>query len=235
VNVLALYDIHGNVDALEAVLADAPEPDVILVGGDAVPGAFCVATLDRLAGARWIRGNGEREVAAAVGAPPAAPDDMAAVTAALSAQELGAERARGLGEVPLTVELDGVLYCHATPQSDEQMLTRISPEERYAEALDGVNVGVVVAGHTHQQDDRRVGDIRFINAGSVGLPYEGDSAARWLWVADGVPELRETQYDGAAAGRRILAAGWPDELSVNAALISPLPAIEITRLFEERA
>ncbi|HET6549590.1 MAG TPA: metallophosphoesterase, partial [Solirubrobacter sp.] len=90
-NVLALYDIHGNIDALEAVLAAAPEPDVILVGGDAVPGAFGAATLDRLAGARWIRGNGEREVAAAVGGPPPAPDDAPAVAAAFSARELGAE------------------------------------------------------------------------------------------------------------------------------------------------
>ena len=63
-NVLALYDIHGNIDALEAVLADAPEPDLVLVGGDAVPGPFAVATLDRLAQlpTRWVRGNGEREV-----------------------------------------------------------------------------------------------------------------------------------------------------------------------------
>ena len=72
-NVLALYDIHGNVEALEAVLADAPSPDVILVGGDAVPGAFAARTLDRLEGARFIRGNGEREVAAAVGAPRRRP------------------------------------------------------------------------------------------------------------------------------------------------------------------
>ena len=72
-NVLALYDIHGNIEALEAVLADAPSPDMIVVGGDAVPGAFAVRTLDRLEGARLIRGNGEREVAAAVGAPAPAP------------------------------------------------------------------------------------------------------------------------------------------------------------------
>src|SRR5690349_22167664 len=80
VNVLALYDIHGNVEALEAVLAAAPEPDLVLVGGDAVPGPFAVATLDRLAQlpTRWVRGNGERETAAAVDGPEPAPDDAAA-------------------------------------------------------------------------------------------------------------------------------------------------------------
>ena len=222
-NVLALYDIHGNIDALEAVLAASPDPDVVVVGGDAVPGPFARATLARLEAlpARWIRGNGEREVAEGA-------DDFAAITAA----ELGEARARELGTLPLTVEIDGVLYCHASPRRDDEMLTRLSPEERWAEALGGVDVALVVGGHTHQQDDRVVGGVRFINAGSVGLPYEGDGAARWLWVADGVPELRRTAYDAAAAGARMLAAGWPDERSINAALVEPVEAIEITRLFE---
>jgi predicted phosphodiesterase len=237
-NVLALYDIHGNIDALEAVLADprASDPDVVVVGGDAVPGAFARATLARLeeltAPVRWIRGNGEREVAEAVGGPPPAEDDLAAVTAAITAAEIGADAARALGDVPLTLELDGVLYCHASPRRDDEMVTRLSPPERWGEALAGAGAALVVAGHTHQQDDRMVGGTRFVNAGSVGLPYEGDGDARWLWVADGVPELRQTAYDAAAGGRRILEAGWPDEESVGAALIEPVDAIVVTRLFE---
>ena len=185
--------------------------------------------------ARLIRGNGEREVAAAVGAPAPAPDDPATVTAAHTAAELGDARARALGELPLTLELDGVLYCHATPRSDEELLTRISPAERWEAALSGVTARLVVAGHTHQTDDRTVGDVRFINAGSVGMPYEGDGAARWLWVAEGVPEARTTQYDATGAGRRMLEAGWPDERSIVASLIDPVPAIEITRFFEDHA
>jgi predicted phosphodiesterase len=239
VDVLALYDIHGNLDALEAVLADprAQDPDVVLVGGDAVPGPFARATLARLdqLPARWIRGNGEREVAEAVGAPAPADDELAALTAALTAAELGDAQASELGRLPLTVELDGVLYCHASPRRDDEMLTRLSPDDRWAEALGGVEAAVVVGGHTHQQDDRVVGAVRFLNAGSVGLPYEGDGAARWLWVSDGVPDLRRTAYDAAAAGARILAAGWPDERSVNAALVEPVDAIVVTRLFEDLA
>jgi predicted phosphodiesterase len=241
VKVLALYDIHGNADALDAVLADprTGAADAVLVGGDAVPGPFAAATLERLEALRtpihWIRGNGEREVAAAVGGPAPADDDVAAVTAAITARELGDERSRALGELPLTLELDGVLYCHATPRSDEEIVTRLSPPERWASVLDGVEQPLVVAGHTHQQDDRRAGDVRFVNAGSVGLPYEGDGAARWLWVADGVPELRHTAYDAAAAGRRMLAAGWPDEQSIDAALVHPVESIVVTRIFEARA
>jgi predicted phosphodiesterase len=236
VNVLALYDIHGNLDALEAVLADprAAGPDVVLVGGDAVPGPFAAATLARLGGleARWVRGNGEREVAEAVDAPEPAPEDLARVTARLTLEEIGAAAARALGELPLTVELDGVLYCHATPRRDDEMVTRMSSPERYATVLEGVQQAIVVAGHTHQQHDVGVGDVRFLNAGSVGLPYEGEGAARWLWVADGVPELRRTEYDAPAAGRRMLAA-WPDARSLNASLVEPVPAIEVTQFFED--
>jgi predicted phosphodiesterase len=210
-----------------------------VVGGDAVPGPFAAATLARLEAVdppvHWIRGNGEREVASATGVPPSAEADMAVVTAAITATELGEQRSRTLGEVPLTVELDGVLYCHATPRSDDEILTRLSPPTRWADALAGVDAALVVAGHTHQQDDRRVGDVRFVNAGSVGLPYEGDGHARWLWVADGVPELRHTVYDAAGTGRRILAGGWPDDQSINAALVDPVEAIVVTRIFEERA
>jgi putative phosphoesterase len=238
-NVLALYDIHGNLDALEAVLADprATAPDAIVVGGDAVPGPFARATLDRLerveAPVHWVRGNGEREVAAAVGSPAPPENDLARYAAATAA-DLGDERARALGELPLALELDGVLYCHATPRRDDEILTRLSHDDRWAEALAGVDAGLVVAGHTHQQDDRVVGGVRFVNAGSVGLPYEGDGAARWLWVADGVPELRSTAYDAAAAGHRMLATGF-DEESLRAALIEPVEPLVVTRIFEERA
>ena len=237
--VLALYDIHGNSDALDAVLADsrAADPDLVVVGGDAVPGAFAVQTLARLDSlgvpVRWIRGNGEREVAeAADGARRRATGDMPGRTAAITASEIGADRARSLGELPPTLELDGVLFCHASPRRDDEILTRLSSTDRWSDALAGVGAALVVAGHTHQQDDRVVGGVRFVNAGSVGQPYEGDGAARWLWLADGVPELRYTEYDAVRAGRRILAAGWPDVESVEAALIEPLDPLVVTQEFE---
>jgi predicted phosphodiesterase len=239
-NVLALYDIHGNLDALEAVLADprAPGADAVVVGGDAVPGPFARATLDRLdeldVPVHWIRGNGEREVAAAVGAPPPAEDDVVARYAAFTAAELGDERALALGDLPLTLTLDGVLYCHASPRRDDEILTRLSSPDRWADALAGAGASLVVGGHTHQQDDRVVDGVRFVNAGSVGLPYEGDGAARWLWVAAGVPELRSTAYDARAAGERMLAAGWPDEQSIRAALIEPVEPSVVTLIFEQR-
>ena len=79
------------------------------------------------------------------------------------------------------------------------MLTRLSTPGRWGEALSGVAARLVVGGHTHQQDDRTVKEI-FINASSVGLPYEGDGDARWLWIEDGVPDLRSTAYDHVGPG-----------------------------------
>ena len=226
--ILALYDIHGNPDALEAVIGDprAKGADLILVGGDAVPGALACEALDRLEALsipiRWVRGNGEREVAAAVAGragPGTGSGVSAAGTAAVTAAELGAERARELGELPLTQMIEGVLFCHASPRRDDEMLTRLSSPERWAEALAGIECAIVVGGHTHQQDDRVVGATRFINAGSVGLPYEGDGDARWLWIENGVPELRRTAYDHVTAGRRMLDTGYPDVESIEGSLI----------------
>lgn len=235
--ILALYDIHGNPDALGAVLTDprATAPDVVVIGGDAVPGPEASATLDLLqtigSSIRWVRGNGEREVADAVDHDPSA-DDLSERTAAITARELGPVRAQALGALPLTAELDGILFCHASPRRDDEMLTRLSTAQRWSDALGGVEARLVVAGHTHQQDDRLVAGTRFVNAGSVGLPYEGDGAARWLWIDDGVPAVRSTAYDAAGAGTRFLADGWPDEQSVRAALIDGVEPIVVTRIFE---
>jgi predicted phosphodiesterase len=241
VRILALYDIHGNLDALDAVLGDprAAHPAAVVIGGDVVPGAFGAAVLDRLAAMsgpmHWVRGNGEREVAAAVGGPTPAEGDNAAEMSSFTAADLGPERARPLGELPLTVTVDGVLFCHASPRADDELLTRISSPERWSAALAGVEAKLVVAGHTHQQDDRMVDGVRFVNAGSIGLPYEGDGDARWLWIEDGVPELRRTAYDAAGAGRRMREACAALGDSVNASLIEPVEAMVVTRMFEERA
>src|SRR5579875_1056347 len=171
--ILALYDIHGNSDALSAVLADprARDPDVIVVGGDAIPGPFALEVLQQLedvtAEVRWLRGNGEREVAAAAEASDPDDTDVPARSAAFTVAEIGPHRARDLGALPMSVVLDGILFCHASPRRDDEMLTRLTPDADLERALADVNMSLVVAGHTHQQDDRMLGHKRFINAGSV--------------------------------------------------------------------
>ena len=213
--VAALYDVHGNLPALDAVLAEI-DADVILVGGDVAAGPWPAETLERLRGlghrVRWIRGNADRELAqpsepSGEGGPP---------TEVLSwtRDRLNADQLEFLGELPLTetIDVDGVgrvLFCHATPRSDDELLTAISDEERWRAALEGVDSDVVVCGHTHVQFDRRIGGVRLLNAGSVGMPYEAQPGAYWLELGPGVRH-RRTEYDADRAGREI-AAIWPEE------------------------
>jgi putative phosphoesterase len=210
--VAALYDVHGNLPALDAVLAEL-DADVILVGGDFVAGPWPVETLERLRGldgdVRFIRGNADRELTEppkpqVEGGPP--QHALAWIRDRLSAEQL--EFLRGL---PLTetVEVDGlgrVLFCHATPRDDNEILTGISPDERWRRALAGVEADVVVCGHTHVQFDRRIGDVRLVNAGSVGMPYEQEPGAYWALLGPEV-ELRRLDYEPGD----IVASGFPDE------------------------
>ena len=189
--VAALYDVHGMPHALEAVLDEVGREgvDAIVFGGDVFLGPFPGETLElvRPLDAQNVRGNCERE-----------PSDW--VLSQLD--DSAVEWARAW---PPTVELDGVLYCHATPQSDMPILTDASPDERFAEALAGVNQRLVIAGHTHMQFRRG----SFVNAGSVGMPYEGEVAAFWAVVGDDV-EFRRTAFDVERAIADVSASDWPD-------------------------
>ena len=201
--VAALYDIHGNLPALEAVLAEV-DADVVVVGGDFVAGPWPAETLARLRSlpgdVRFIRGNADREVYEE-GQGLAPPEVMDFVRARLSPEDVDFLRS-----LPLTETIGRTLFCHATPRNDEEIFTRDSPEERWREALAGVDADIVVCGHTHVQFDRRIGDVRLVNAGSVGMPYETEPGAYWALVGDDV-ELRHTAYGPADIG----AAGWPEE------------------------
>ena len=190
--VAALYDIHGNLAALDAVLAEVPEDATILVGGDVVAGGASPAeTFERLRGLGdrvvWIRGNADRELDPSEPglAPPGALD---ATRAALSEEQIGFLLAN-----PATVQVGDVLYCHASPRNDMDIFTERTPEDRIAFLFDGLDVPIVVCGHTHTQYERTVGGVRVVNAGSVGMPYEEEPGAYWL--LDLVH--RRTPYEGA--------------------------------------
>lgn len=233
--IAVLNDVHGNLPALEAVLADIDrEPvavDAIVCGGDVLLGPYqseCLALLAER-GARFLAGNCEREVLAGEG------EQNAWMAARLS----DAERAQVAGW-PATVELavDGlgrVLLCHGTPRSDGEILTFLTPNAVVAEALAGVEAEVVVGGHTHQQFDRRAGGVRFVNAGSVGIPYEGRPGAFWALLGPDV-ELRATAYDVAAAAARLRATGMPgiDDL-LRSSVLEPIRREEAAAEFERMA
>jgi len=194
-SVAALYDIHGNLAALEAVLAEVPEDATVLVGGDVVAGGpDPEETLERLRGLGdrvvWIRGNADRELDPNEPglAPPGALD---ATRAALSQEQIDFLLAN-----PPTVQIGDVLYCHASPRNDVDIFTERTPEERIAFLFEDLEVPTVVCGHTHSQYERTVAGVRIVNAGSVGMPYEDEPGAYWL--LDLVHQ--RTPYDGAELG-----------------------------------
>jgi putative phosphoesterase len=201
--VAALYDVHGNLPALDAVLAEV-DAEVILVGGDFALGPWPAETIERLRSlegdVRFIRGNADRELVQEE--PGLAPPELMEFVRA----QLSPEHVEFLRSLPLTETIGRTLFCHATPRDDEEIFTRDSPDERWAPALAGVDADVVVCGHTHVQFDRRVGDIRLVNAGSIGMPYEERPGAYWALLGDDV-ELRRTEYEPAD----IAATGWPGE------------------------
>jgi putative phosphoesterase len=209
VRVAALYDVHGNLPALEAVLAEIPEDVPILVGGDVAAGPWPGETLDRLRAlgdrAHWIRGNADREVwQDARGMAP--PEMIDFVRARLDEEQLDFLRPHPLTETFAVDGLGRVLFCHSTPRDDEEILTRISPDERWEEALAGVDADVVVCGHTHVQFDRQIGGVRLVNAGSVGMPYETEPGAYWTLLGPRVEQRRTAYVPGDTAS-----SGWPLE------------------------
>jgi putative phosphoesterase len=226
--VAALYDIHANLPALDAVLAEAGAADLVVVGGDFAHGPLPAETVDRLRGlgdrVRFIRGNADREVAGAD---------------AWQRGPLGPERLEFLAGLPetLTLEVEGlgsVLFCHGSPRSDEEIVTAVTPDERLGRILSGVTAQVVVCGHTHHQFDRVAHGVRVVNAGSVGMPYEGRPGAFWAMLGPDV-ELRSTAYDLDMAEVAILASGFPGAEELVDTLRSPPTSDEVARHFESLA
>ena len=242
--VAALYDIHGNLPALEAVLAEveAAAPDLVVVGGDVVAGPLPGETLERLAAlkgrVRWVMGNADRMVIEAYdrGGRPADPEDAIDRLDAWVARQLTQAQRDLLASFEPVVRVGGTLFCHGSPRSDEEIITAVSPDERLAPILAGVAEETVVCGHTHHQFDRRAHGRRVLNAGSVGRPCEDEPAAYWLWLGPDA-ELRRTDYDLAAAIERMRASGLPeiDELVLRESLLEPVGAASAARELEARA
>jgi predicted phosphodiesterase len=222
--VAVLSDIHGALPALEAVLAepDVATADLIVLTGDIASGPQPVEVLDRLAAlgdrACWVGGNGERELVEAR-AGKKSPFEVAN----WAAEQLRDDQLARLAALPLTVTLPvaglgEVLFCHATPRDDEEVVLVDSRMERWAEVFAGVpaEVGTVVCGHTHMPFTRLVDCRLVVNPGSVGMPY-GGAGAWWALLGSGV-QLRRTRYDVDAACARLAAesafpdaAAWADE------------------------
>ena len=217
--VAALYDIHGNLPALEAVLEEVRRSGVdrIVVGGDVVPGPMsrealaCLLDLDLPV--QFIQGNCEVAVLAEIAGTDSAIPEQAREPMRWAAQQLRPEDARTLASWPKMLAFDvpgigEVLFCHATPRNENECFTRLTPDAQLAPVFDGVTAAVVVCGHTHMQFDRILGTTRVVNAGSVGMPF-GEAGAYWLLLGPDI-QLRHTPYDLTKAAERIRDTSYPD-------------------------
>ena len=241
--VAALYDIHGMLEPLRAVLREleGEQFDAVVIGGDAISGPQPSETYALLqsiqAPMHWIRGNGERALG---------PDGADAVIGEaeeplrFTSSHFSEDECNALASLPerVTLEVDGMgetLFCHASPRNDLDIVTPGTPDERLGILLEGVSERVVVAGHTHMQLDRYVDGVRWINPGSVGMPYEGEVSAFWALLGPGV-EMRRTAFDVERSIEALLASGWPDaEPFVDENLRVAVDREEVVTLFEQIA
>jgi predicted phosphodiesterase len=204
-----LYDVHGNLPALEAVIEDAEAAGAsrFLLGGDyALFGAWPAETVERLRelDATWIRGNVDRWSADPDGARmPSGSELPEWIRGAIDRcrELLGDQTTAELGALPEQVVIGGVRYCHASPRSD---VDGFSPQadDSDAELLAGADEGRVVFGHTHLQFARGGPQgVELVNPGSVGMPFDGDHRAAYALDRDGEVELRRVTYDHAASAK----------------------------------
>ncbi len=244
--IAALYDIHGNLPALDAVLRELEDiqPDIIVLGGDIVSGPMPEQTLERLSqlGNRVhaLRGNADREVVAAFDDLPLAlsiPEEVREVTRWV-AQQLEQPQRDFLAELPAQINfhvegLGDVLFCHATPRNDEEIFTPITPQERLDTLFANVKQPIVVCGHTHMQFERHTGNVCILNAGSVGMPYADTPGAYWLLLEPEGIEFRRTGYDTEMAALTVRASGYPQAQEFADENILSIPtASEATAVFE---
>jgi len=217
--VAVLSDIHAVLPALEAVLAepDVRSADLIVLTGDSAAGPQPVETLDLLAalGERvvWVSGNADRElVQCRRGDLTTFPDSVTP----WAADQIRPDQEELLAGLPLsrTMPVTGlgtVLFCHATPRDDEEVVLADSRLDRWAEVFDGLDpsVSAVVCGHTHMPFARLAHRRLVVNPGSVGMPY-GGAGAHWALLGPGV-QLRVTDFDLDRACQRIAAeSGFPE-------------------------
>ena len=215
----ALYDIHGNLPALEAVLVDVRRAGVeqLVIGGDVLPGPMPDECLDLLLNveipALFIHGNGEREVLAHLrGQEMTTVPEQFREPLRWSAAQLSPDHEAEIASWPplASLDIDGlgeVTFCHATPRNDVEIFTRLTPEARLIPIFEQLYTPVVVCGHTHMQFDRTIGATRVVNAGSVGMPF-GEPGAYWLLLGPNL-DLRRTSYDLDDAAARVGATAYP--------------------------
>ena len=218
--VAVIADVHGNAPAFRAVLdeIEREQVDLIVSCGDLTWGPLPEETyeLARVLNARFVRGNADRAVLEGVSESEREQWMQEHHTDELREFLAGFEE-------NVVVEIDGlgaVRFCHGSPRSDEECVTPETPEDRVRDFSAPVDERVIVTAHVHIQFDREVAGIRSVNAGSVGLPYEGRPGAYWALFGPGV-EHRRTEYDLDGTVERYRASGQPNVEQIVEMMLEP--------------
>jgi len=275
--IAALFDIHAVLPALDAVLEEVRQShvDLIVVGGDVLPGPMPRETMARLLNldtpVRFIHGNGELGMLAQLRARRTGeqvtywgttsgnplPEPLQEIVRWSAWQVADYEAlletwprtirvpvvspvASGSGNPVVSgfsrtssdpAEPFEVLFCHATPESETDAFTRLTPEDPLIPLFSRANAPLVVCGHTHLPFDRMIGTTRVVNAGSVGMPF-GSPGADWLLLGPDV-QLRHTSYDLESAAEQIRRTEYPQAEECAAHLLSPPSEASILDVFTD--
>jgi len=240
--IAALYDIHANLPALDAVLEEvsALKVDRIVIGGDVLPGPMPREALARLAELTYpldfILGNGEVAVLDSLaGRVPRVPEPYQPALRWVT-EQISADQSRFISGWPKTLRiaiagLGDVLFCHATPRNENEIFTETTPEDRLLAIFAAARANVVICGHTHMPFERRIGETQVANAGSVGMPF-GEAGADWLLLSPSGIEFRHTAYDLKEAAKRVRHTSYPQAEEFAAkSILQPPSKQEMLKVF----
>jgi putative phosphoesterase len=243
--IAALYDIHANLPALEAVLDEvrAAEVDAIVIGGDALPGPMPSETMELLSAAHpapfFLLGNGDEEVRRSLrGETLDIPEAIQDVTR-WNASQLTAEQAASLDNWPATQRLQHpihgpILFCHASPRNNMDIFFGSTPEAALSFLFEELDVALVICGHTHMPFDRTIAGVRVVNAGSVGMPF-GSKGVHWLLIDD-ILQPQHLNYDLHAAAERVRASDYPQANEfADRSILDPPTQADVLKAFGPRA
>lgn len=238
----ALYDIHGNLPALVAVLNELTKikPDLVIIGGDVLLGPLpkqCIELLENCPfQVQYIKGNCDDAVLDHIdNKPPQNLPEKVIDDIRWTAQQLDnsqIESIRNWSKI-LNFELDPIgkiLFCHATPRNNIEIFTKLTPTEKLLPVFEKTGADVVICGHTHMQFDINVGEARILNAGSVGMPF-ADPGAYWLLIDGSEIQLKQTEYDYKRAADLISKSNYPfaEDFAENNVLNPPMEALMLER------
>lgn len=231
-----ISDVHGNLTALDAVIADLRETalDIVLHGGDlAAPGSSPVAVIDRIRDLGWagVLGNTDEmlfdpaSLETFFGNPPRMPELVGAIreTAAWTCERLGGERIAWLRTLPSEWAGNSVALVHATANTTWRAPSLAAADDELESAYSGLTRPLVVYGHIHTPFIRKTASLTIANAGSVGAPYDGDPRASYLLIDDGEPGIRRVNYDVEREIKALRGSGIPRAEWIAAMLRAAAP------------